>query len=381
MNVLHIYKDYDPPVKGGIEGHINILANGLKEKGIQVKILISNIRPNLEKAMINDIPVIKVPELGRVSSAPLNPNFPYWLRKLGQNADLLHFHFPNPTGELSFLFSGLKKKTVVTYHSDIVRQTVLEKFYYPFMNNFLIKADKIISTSPHYICSSKILSKFKAKCEVIPLGIDLAEYNSNTCVNLPVEFAGTKRGKPFIILFIGKFRYYKGVHVLIKAMKDLEEARLLLIGTGPMEKHLRRSVSEFQVNKNVRFLGEVSDTEKIKHLHACDVLVLPSIYRSEAFGIVLLEAMACGKPIITTEIGTGTSFINQHKKTGLIVKPNCSLSLSKAIQFLMHNPDVKSSYGKAGQIRANNFFSKKTMINRTLKLYEKIQTSNDEIII
>jgi len=374
MNVLHIYKDYDPPVKGGIEGHINLLANGLKERGVQVKILISNIRPKLEKAMINGIPVIMAPEMGRVSSAPLNPNFPFWLRKLGQAADVLHFHFPNPTGELSFLLSGLKKKTVVTYHSDIVRQTVLGKLYYPFMNNFLKKVDKIISTSPVYADTSKILSEFRSKCEVIPLGIDLAEYyDQKPPDHSPVKFEGIKQGKKqFTILFIGKFRYYKGVHVLIEAMKDIEEARLLMIGTGPMEKYLRRSVSEFHVERKVRFLGEISDNEKIDYLHACDVLVLPSIYRSEAFGIVLLEAMACGKSIITTEMGTGTSFINQDGKTGLVVEPDCSQSLSQAIRFLMLNPDAKAAYGRAGKARVRECFSKELMIERTLAVYQSL---------
>ena len=137
MRALQIYKDYFPPVRGGIEGHINLLANGLKENGVDVQVLVSNTTSRLEKVNINGVPVTKVPQIGRYASASLNMNFSYWIKKLGEDVDILHFHFPNPTAEISYLISGLKKTIIVTYHSDIIRQARLLKVYSPFLKQFL----------------------------------------------------------------------------------------------------------------------------------------------------------------------------------------------------------------------------------------------------
>ena len=160
MKVLQVYKDYFPPVRGGIEGHINLLANGLKENGVDVDVLVSNTSSHLEKENIDGIPVTKVPQIGRYASASLNMNFSYWINKLGEKADILHFHFPNPTAEISYLISGLNRKIVVTYHSDIIRQARLLKIYSPFLKQFLKRADDIIITSPNYLQTSPYLADF-----------------------------------------------------------------------------------------------------------------------------------------------------------------------------------------------------------------------------
>jgi glycosyltransferase involved in cell wall biosynthesis len=145
VRVLHIYKDYYPPVVGGIEKHINLLVNGLAERGVEIEVLVSNTGIRLERINVDGIPVTKVPQLGRLASAPLNITFPFWLRRLGKHADILHFHFPNPTGELSYLVSSLRSKVVVSYHSDIIRQVHLLKLYLPFLMQFLKNADVILS--------------------------------------------------------------------------------------------------------------------------------------------------------------------------------------------------------------------------------------------
>jgi len=369
VKVLQVYKDYFPPVRGGIEGHINLLANGLKENGIEVEVLVSNTSIRLEKENIDGIPVTKVPQIGRYASASLNMNFSYWINKLGEQADILHFHFPNPTAEISYLISGLNRKVVVTYHSDIIRQARLLKIYSPLLKQFLKKADDIIITSPNYLETSPYLADFKSKCTLVTFGVNLSEFDSNFLDKKEIENIRNQNGQS-IILFIGKFRYYKGLHVLIESMKSIE-GKLLLIGSGPLEADLKRQVNKLHLGHKIIFLGELTDSEKINYLHACDVFVLPSIYRSEAFGIVQLEAMACSKPIVCTELGTGTSFVNQHEKTGLVVKPNDHDALSQSIDHILRNPDIKERYGKAGYKRVSTFFSRERMVREVISVYEK----------
>lgn len=370
LKVLQVYKDYYPPVIGGVEGHINLLASGLKQSGIDVEVLVSNTRARLEKETINGIQVTKVPQLGRLASAPLNPTFPFYLRRLAREAHVVHFHFPNPTGEISSIFTRLKNRAVVTYHSDIVRQARLGKLYSPFMRKFLKSSRTIIATSPNYVRSSGVLGQFQDKSRVIPFGIDLARFALSSERAREIATLHRTYGSS-ILLFIGRFRYYKGLHVLIEAMSKVR-GKLLLIGAGPLEKDLRSQVAVANLEEKIFFLGELSDREVVNHLHACDVFVLPSVLRSEAFGIVQLEAMACGKPVVCTELGTGTSFVNQHQKTGLVVPSNDVAALAQALNHLLANPELREKYGKEGQKRVEKYFSKETMIANIIRTYEEV---------
>jgi len=372
LKVLQVYKDYYPPVVGGVEGHINLLANGLKDRGIKVEVLVSNTRAKLEIENIDGIRVIKVPQLGRFASAPLNASLSTWVRRLGREADVIHFHFPNPTGEIASLLAGLNSKIIVTYHSDIIRQAKLAKVYAPFLRRFLESSEAIIATSPPYIESSEVLRRFRDKCKVIPFGIDLSRFRLNT--ERSGQVAGIRRTYGgSIILFIGRFRYYKGLYILLEAMKSVSGS-LLLIGIGPMERELKEQVAmDDDLREKVFFLGELSDEDVVNHLQACDVFVLPSIFRSEAFGIVLLEAMACGKPLISTELGTGTSFVNQHQETGLVVPPCDAGALSEAINYLLTNPEIMERLGKAAKERAEKYFCLDRMIEDVIRTYEDIQ--------
>ncbi|NQU13898.1 MAG: glycosyltransferase [Desulfobacteraceae bacterium] len=370
LKVLQVYKDYYPPVIGGVEGHINLLANGLRERGVKVEVLVSNTRPRAETEIINGIRITKAPELGRFASAPLNVTFHNWLKKLGKEVDILHFHFPNPTGEISSLLARLDKKIVVTYHSDIIRQAKLARVYSPLLRQFLGSSKTIIATSPNYVQSSTVLAQFRDKCTVIPFGIDLTRFEPRPD---RVREVAAKRQiyGPSMILFIGRFRYYKGLYALIGAMKKVC-GKLVLIGSGPMEAELKNQVAaDSELQKKIFFLGELSDQEVVTHLQACDIFVLPSIVRSEAFGIVLLEAMACNKPLVSTELGTGTSFVNQHKETGLVVPPNNVEALAGAINYLLANPDVREKYGKAARQRVEKYFNKEKMIEDVIRTYQE----------
>jgi len=369
VKVLQVYKDYYPPVKGGIEGHLNLLSEGLKRRGVDVEVLVSNTRASLERVNINGIPVTKVPQVGRFASAPLNATFPFWLQRLGKDADIIHFHFPNPTAELSSLFPGLTNNVIVTYHSDIVKQKRLKEVYSPFLVRFLKKSRAIIATSSNYVHSSRVLSGFEHKCRVIPLGIDIEKFRYPQGISAEIEAIQQRYG-PFILV-IGRVRYYKGLHVMIEAMRRIR-GRLLLIGTGPLERELRRQTRDAGLEDRVAFLGELSDPEMISYLHACDVFALPSIQRSEAFGIVQLEAMACGKPVVCTELNTGTSYVNQHGKTGLVVSPGDVEALADAVNLLMDHPAMRQAFGQAGFQRVGTHFSVEHMIEGVIALYREM---------
>jgi rhamnosyl/mannosyltransferase len=367
MKVLHIYKDYFPPVVGGIEGHLNLLANGLKNADVDVELLTSNTKSKLERNIVNGIPITKVPQLGRFNSAPINFTLPYWIRKIGEKSDILHFHYPNPSAELAYLCSGLRNKVVVTYHSDIVRQRISRMLLTPFLRSFLQCAHTIIVSSPNYQRSSTVLQKLAMRCTIIPYGIDLGKFSASSETDRKASIVRRKYGRP-ILLFVGKFRYYKGLHVLIDAAEELD-CQVLLIGTGPLEPALRMQVERNNLDAKVKFIGEVSDDEKVTFMHACDVFVLPSIFRSEAFGIAQLEAMSCGKPIISTELHTGTSFVNRHLETGLVVPPNNVEALADAVKVLIDNPEMKAKYGNACLERVKKFFGKEKMIASVLNVY------------
>ncbi len=368
MRVLQIYKDYYPPVIGGIEGHINLLSSELKTLGVDVEVLVSNTSRHIVREKVNGISVTKVPEYGRLNSAPINFTLPFWMKELARRADILHFHFPNPTAEIAYLLTGMKKPFVVTYHSDIVRQAFLKRAYLPFMNRFLRSAHTIIATSRNYLSSSRTLQKFICKCKIVPLGIDVERFNGFRSIDRNVLNIRNKFG-PSIVLFVGRLRYYKGLQVLIDAMKDVE-GKLLIIGDGCLENKMKHHVKSRHLEGKIDFLGALSDADVAANLKACDVFVLPSVQRSEAFGVAQIEAMACGKPVISTELGTGTSFVNCHKQTGIVVPPNDAKSMATAINLLLRDPEKRAAYGQAGLDRVRTFFTKESMVRKICAVYQ-----------
>jgi rhamnosyl/mannosyltransferase len=370
MKVLQIYKDYYPPIVGGIEKHLNLLSNKIKNYGAQAEVLVSNTCGRLEVAWIDGIKVTKVPQCGRLLSAPLNPTIFFWIRKLGKSNDILHFHLPNPTAVMGYLMSGLNKPVVVTYHSDIVRQRRGSKIFKPFLKRFL-KHDvkKIIATSSSIKNSSQILKQYANKTEVIPLGIDIDKF-IYTHNQADIQGLKNKYGER-LLLFVGKFRYYKGLNLLIEAMRSID-ATLMIVGKGPIENEIREKVRSYGIQNKIIFMSEVSDSFLIACIYASQMLILPSIYKSEAFGLVLLEAMICGKPVISTELGTGTSFVNIHNQTGLVIPPNSVSELVKAVNQLLNNPEEMIIFGKNARNRVVEHFNADLMAGRTVELYSSL---------
>lgn len=342
FGILQIYNDYYPPVFGGIEKHIHTLYEGLKDK-FDIKILTAGGSPFTK--IENE--VVRAGTFGRIQSAPITPMMPFWLKKL--ESDILHFHLPCPTAIISWFIAKPKGKVILTYHSDIVRQKWAIGIYKPLVEKFLSKADRIIATSPDYTKSSPILRKYK--CVVIPLGIDTSRF-----YNRPPE-------EP-TVLFVGKLRYYKGLEYLIKAMENVK-AKLLIIGTGKEEKRLKKIAGP----DKVFFLGNVSEDKLPDYYASCSVFVLPSTEKSEAFGVVQLEAMASSKPVISTSIKTGVPWVNINGVTGLIVPPKDTAALRDAINKVLDNPPLAEKLGRNGRARVEKEFSREKMLKSIEKLY------------
>jgi len=291
-------------------------------------------------------------------------------RELYEESDIVHYHFPYPFMDLLHLLHSVNKPSIVTYHSDIIKQKYLLNIYKPLMFKFLNSVNRIVATSPNYVKSSRVLSKFLNKVDVIPIGINKSNYPAPK--DNIVSFWEKKLGRNFF-LFIGVLRYYKGLEDLIIAAKNSRHV-IVIAGTGPMENELKNKVETNNI-KNIKFIGLISDFDKIALISLSDAIIFPSNIRSEAFGVFLLEGAMHGKPLISTDIGTGTSYVNIHNETGLVVRPNRPDELRNAMNLLKDNPDQLERMGKNAQRRYESLFTANKMATSYLELYKKL-TSN-----
>jgi rhamnosyl/mannosyltransferase len=372
MRVLHLYKDY-APVIGGIENHIRLLAEGQRSLGIDARVLVTNTGRATVQETIDGVPAVKTGRLLNVSSAPISPAFYPWLYRLEEGIDIAHAHLPYPPGELGHLALGRSRRFVLSYHSDIVRQRVLGALYAPLLRLVLRRADLIAVSNPAYIRLSPFLSSVSAKCRVIPFGVDLSRFEATPAVSAAAAQLKQRYGKP-LLLFVGRFRHYKGVDVLLRAMYGID-AHLLLVGAGPMERTWRAQAEAEELLDKVTFGGEFSDEELVAAYHAADVFVLPSTNRAEAYGIVQMEALACGLPAVCTELGTGTSFVNQDGVTGFVVPPGDPDALAAAIVRLLDNAELRRTMASAATVRARAEFSKEAMLTRIVAFYQEALTT------
>jgi rhamnosyl/mannosyltransferase len=367
IKVLHVYKDSLPHSTGGVETFLDTLCQHTAKLGVENTILTFTKNPATNPIYLNNYCVYQAKRNCTVAATALSIQAFKLLKKLAQEADIIHYHFPHPFTDLLHFTCRINKPTLVTYHSDIIKQKYLLKLYQPLMNKFLRSVDHIVATSPKYLNSSPTLQRFKAKTTVIPIGIDLP----NLLQPDPdrVRYWKELFPQPFF-LFIGVLRYYKGLHVALEAIRGTD-IQLVIGGKGHDEASLKEQACDIP---NAHFLGFLADEDKAALLHLCYGFVFPSHLRSEAFGIALLEAAAYEKPLISCEIGTGTSYINQHQVTGLVVRPNSPDELRQAMQYLLLNPAEASLYGKQAKSRAQVIF---TAENQAIS-YQKIYNSSLE---
>ncbi len=366
MRVLHFYKTFGLEQFGGVEMFIRHLTHSTAAQGC-VNTVLSLADEPLPPMDTPSYRLIQTRQILHVASTGFSWSAFADFARLAEQADVIHYHVPWPFMDLVHLLKGLGKPSVVTYHSDIVRQKVLLQVYQPLMHTFLGRVDVIAATSPNYLESSTVLRRYRDKALSIPIGLDQSLYpvpNADAVANLKRRY-----GERFF-LFVGVLRYYKGLHFLLQAMKAAPWP-LLIVGAGPMERELMRMAARHGLD-NVYFIGQVDEQEKIDLMEACYAVIFPSHLRSEAFGIGLLEGAMLGKPLICSEIGTGTSFINQHGHTGLVVPPADAGALRYAMQALWDDVELAQRFGKAARNRYLDTFTAQNMGQEYIDLYGRV---------
>lgn len=346
MKVLQVYKDVFPEVTGGIERYVHDLSVFLAGRGHQVEIAVAGGGDR----SVDGVPVHGVPEICRILSNPLVPGLSRYLN--GTTADAVHFHLPLPSAVTAWLGSGNSggKPWIVTYHSDIVRQAFAMPFYAPILRRFLQGASAVLATSETYAGTSPYLRDL-SNVEVVPIGVD------------PGLFTPAEKPSRDYFLFVGRFRKYKGISTLLESwrLQDHPPA-LVMAGGGKMEKEVLSFAAGNSLPITVR--SDVSDPELRELYGNARALILPSTQRSEAYGMVQLEAMACGTPVISSDLPTGVSWLNVHGTTGLHFATGNPQSLADAVRLMDNDDEFRERAGMAARNRALTMFDSKTLFGK-----------------
>jgi glycosyltransferase involved in cell wall biosynthesis len=364
MRVLHFYKTSFPDTMGGVEQVINQIARGANKLGVKTDVL--SLTPERVPRTIEIDGYLAHRARLDVQIASTGFSVSAFLRfaQLAKKADVIHYHFPWPFMDVVHFATMVKKPTVVTYHSDIIRQKHLLKLYRPLKWKFLGDMSRIVATSPNYLAASDVLVKYKHKVNVIPIGLDKTTYPEPPSERLTYW---RDRIGPKFFLFVGVMRYYKGLHILMEAAQGTDYP-IVIVGAGPIEEDLKAQAAQLGL-RNTYFLGYLPDEDKIALLTLCYGVLFPSHLRSEAFGISLLEGAMYGKPMISSEIGTGTSFINIADETGLVVPPSNPIAMRQAMQYLWEHPEQAAEMGQRAEERYWRYFTADQMVGEYVKLY------------
>lgn len=374
MRVLHFYKTYYPDSWGGVEQAIRQICMGTARLGIANEVLTLTATDGPARMEIDGVVVHRVRQDIEIASNAMSMASIGALARLARDADVVHYHFPWPFGDLAHFLARVKKPSVVTYHSDIVRQKALLKLYSPLMHRFLANVDGIVATSPNYFASSDVLRRYGGKVRAIPFGLDRNTYPQPTPERLAHWRA--EAGERFF-LFVGVLRYYKGLHILLDAMARCEYP-VVIVGAGPIESELKEHARRLGLS-HVRFVGAVDEHDKVALLTLCYAMAFPSHLRSEAFGISLLEGAMYGKPMISSEIGTGTSYINIDGDTGLVVPPSDPAAFGNAMRTLWEDPALAAAMGQRAGERYRALFTNEKMAADYAELYCEVAKSSTKI--
>lgn len=363
MRVLHIYKTYFPDTVGGLEEAIRQICLSTRSFGIENTVF-SLSAEGASDANREEGRVVKASKFGTFFSCDFGGLSSFrMLKELAKDTDVIHLHYPWPFGDLLLLALPKKIPVVVTYHSDILRQKLFDVFYAPLRLMLLRRAKTIVATSPNYAATSRCLSKrfVKGKVVTIPLTVSRKKHRPKQ-PDLLKGYFGAKSTS--FVLFLGVQRYYKGLGYLVGAA-GLTEVNIVIAG--------KKTNSNIFAKKpaNLFLLDEVTEAEKEWLLCHASALVLPSHLRTEAFGVVLLEASVRGIPMITCDIETGTSYVNLHNHTGIVVPPRSPSALANAIEKLVENRELAREFGRNATRRFENKFSPDVVGKSYARLYAK----------
>ena len=366
MKVLHVGKYY-PPVPGGMERVLQLLCEG-ERRQVDSRALVAGTHRTTVHEVRNGVPVTRAGRLATIGSVGLSPSLPFEVLRAPRDITVLHE--PNPVALVADCVTRGRGPLLVYFHSEVVRaEWKYALLYRPFLRRVLNRAARIIVASPSMAERAEQLAPYRHKCVVIPYGIDTAPLALTAAVRARAASLRAELGTP-LVLFTGRLVPYKGVDVLLRAMARMA-ARLVVVGDGPLRGALEAQARATCLGR-VTFAGTVADEELTALYHACDVFVLPSVTRAEAFGMVQIEAMACGKPVVSTSVPSGVPWVNQHDETGLIVPPGDANALARALQCLVENPALRARLGDEGRCRVAREFTAARMAERTVALYREV---------
>ena len=365
LRVLHLGKYYAPD-RGGIETVVETLCRGERPAADTQALVLNKANRTIDETL-HDVPVRRVASIATLGSVSLAPMLPLWLSRA--DADVIVLHEPNPMALLAYAIARPRVPLVIWFHCEVIRPKLQYKlFYEPLLEFALRRAVRIVVASPPMV-NLPPLAPYQHKCTVIPFGLERARYRLSGMTATRVQAIRANVRSP-IVLFVGRLVPYKGVDVLLDAVKGLD-ATTVIVGDGPCRVSLMAKAVDSGLGDRVRFMGDISDAELLAWYHACDVFVLPSVTRQEAFGMVQLEAMLCGHPVVSTELQTGTSWVNQHERTGIVVKPNHVSELRSALERLCGDRELRDQFGDAGRKRVIETFTAETMCRATVALYDE----------
>lgn len=380
MKILQLGKFY--PVRGGVEKVMWDLTRGLAERGIPCDMLCAMLPSDpvdaAHRTMVEtrdgvrilsftpENRVFCVPARAKKAGTMLAPAMIRWLRRHAAEYDLIHIHHPDPMAALALRLSGWRGRVIVHWHSDIVSQKFLFFFYRPLQSWLLRRAERIVGTSPVYLAESRDLARVQDKCCCIPIGIEPILYDSASVRDFQAEYMNKK-----IIFALGRLVPYKGFGCLVRAAAALGDDYVVLIGgSGPLRENLDGQIRSLGLEQKVKLLGYVPDEALPVLFGACDVFVMSSQLKTEAFGIVQIEAMSCGKPVVATAIpGSGVSWVNAHGVSGLNVPPRDPEALAEAIGRICDDETAYRHYADGAKARYEACFTFRNMIDKTIQLY------------
>lgn len=373
LRVLHVYRTYFPDTQGGLEEVIRQICVNTLAHGVDSRVL--TLSRDAEPATLQrpEALVVRCKQSFEVASSGFSAAAFRAFREHAAWADIIHYHYPWPFADMLHLCTRATARTIVTYHSDIVRQRLLKRMYAPLMHRFLSSVDRIVATSPNYFATSEVLARYAPKVEVIPIGLN--EDHMPPVSDELIRRSLQNHGRDYFV-FVGVLRYYKGLHILLEAAVNAPY-RIVIAGSGPIEAELRKQAQRLKL-ENVDFTGYVTDEEKAALLANARAVVFPSYLRAEAFGVTLLEGSMLGKPLISTEVGSGTSHVNVDGKTGLVVVPGSARALREAMDRLHSVPDLANHMGRNARQRFLDLFSGALMGERYAAAYERLLDHSDK---
>ena len=359
MKVLQLGKFY--PILGGVEKVMWELTEGLGRAGVDCDMLCAC--KNSQIIQIGEHSrCICVKALFKIAATMISPAMISYLRKHCEEYDIIHVHHPDPMAALALRFSGYKGKVVLHWHSDILKQRFLLKFYLPLQSWEVYRANVILGTSPVYVSESPFLQDVQEKLTYLPIGVD------------PVPAVEVEPSEYKTVFSLGRLVGYKGYEYLVEAAKYLSDNyRVIIGGEGPLRRQLQKQIKNEGLESKVTLKGRIPQ-EMLPEMYAsCSVFCLSSIWKTEAFAIVQIEAMSCGKPVVATRIpGSGVSWVNEHGYSGLNVEPCDAKALADAIMQITSDPQTYSIYCSNARSRYKALFTKEVMIEKCIEIYNKI---------